>query len=86
MSAMAVSSVYACVTIRAKDVARCTPRLFVKNKDGGREIVTDHLVAKLFLRPNRQQTWFEFWQQMMIGYLLRGNAYAAILRDRRTNG
>ncbi|MDE2030167.1 MAG: phage portal protein [Alphaproteobacteria bacterium] len=84
-TAMAVSAVYACVAIRAKDVARCTPRLFVPNKDGGRDLVKDHIVAKLFARPNRQQTWFEFWQQMMIGYLLRGNAYAAILRDRRGN-
>jgi HK97 family phage portal protein len=84
-TAMAVSAVYACVAIRAKDVARCTPRLFVPNKDGGRELVKDHVIARLFARPNRQQTWFEFWQQMMIGYLLRGNAYAAILRDRRGN-
>jgi phage portal protein BeeE len=84
-TAMAVSAVYACVAIRAKDVARCTPRLFVPNKAGGRDLVTDHVIAKLFARPNRQQTWFEFWQQMMIGYLLRGNAYAAILRDRRGN-
>ncbi|MDE1901311.1 MAG: phage portal protein [Alphaproteobacteria bacterium] len=84
-TAMAVSAVYACVAIRAKDVARCTPRLFVPNKNGGRDLVKDHIVAKLFAKPNRQQTWFEFWQQMMIGYLLRGNAYAAILRDRRGN-
>ncbi len=84
-TAMAVSAVYACVAIRAKDVARCTPRLFVPDKNGGRDQVKDHIVAKLFTRPNRQQTWFEFWQQMMVGYLLRGNAYAAILRDRRGN-
>src|ERR1700722_17223505 len=64
-TAMAVSAVYACVSVRAKDVARCTPRLFVPNKLGGREEVKDHVVAKLFARPNRQQTWFEFWQQIM---------------------
>ena len=84
-TAMAVSAVYACVSIRAKDVARCTPRLFVRNKNGGRDQIVDHVIARLFTRPNRQQTWFEFWQQMMLGYLLRGNAYAAILRDRRGN-
>ena len=84
-TAMAVSAVYACVSIRAKDVARCTPRLFARNKAGGREEIKDHIIAKLFMRPNRQQTWFEFWQQMMVAYLLRGNAYAAILRDRRGN-
>ena len=82
-TAMAVAAVHACVAIRAKDVARCTPRLFVRNDDGGRDPIVDHVVARLFVRPNRQQTWFEFWQQMMVGYLLRGNAYAAILRDRR---
>ena len=82
-TAMAVAAVYACVSIRAKDVARCTPRLFVRNDGGGRDQIIDHAVARLFTRPNRQQTWFEFWHQMMVGYLLRGNAYAAILRDRR---
>ena len=65
-TAMAVSAVYACVAIRAKDVARCAPRLCVRNKEGGRDLVTDHVIAKLLMRPNRQQTWFEFWQQMMI--------------------
>src|SRR5580698_7522406 len=54
-TAMAVSAVYACVAIRAKDVARCTPRLFVPNKDGGRTLVKDHIIARLFARPNRQQ-------------------------------
>src|ERR1700722_7955822 len=67
-TSMAGSAVYACVAIRAKDVARCTPRLFVPNDKGGRDVVKDHVVSKLFARPNRQQTWFEFWQQMMIGY------------------
>lgn len=77
-TAMAVSAVYACVTIRAQDVARCTPRLFYeKPKSGSREQVYEHDLVELFKAPNAQQTWFEFSEQTLSGYLLRGNGYAA---------
>jgi HK97 family phage portal protein len=83
-TAMSVSAVYACVTIRSQDVARCRPRLFRRgDKRVPENEVTDHPVAKLFTRPNRIQTWFEFSEQMQGALLLRGNAYAAILRDGR---
>ena len=61
-TAMAVSAVYACVSIRSQDVARCTPRLFEKAKEEGekRKLITNHPVAKLFARPNERQNWFEF--------------------------
>lgn len=78
-TAVSVSSVYACVTIRAADVARCEPRLI---KRGGRrtDVVTNHPVAKLLVEPNWMQTWFEFAEQMEMARLLRGNAYAAVIR------
>jgi HK97 family phage portal protein len=76
-TAMAVSAVYACVTIRAQDVARCTPRLFKEKKSGTRERIFQHDVVELFKKPNAQQTWFEFAEQTVSGYLLRGNGYAA---------
>ena len=82
-TAMTVSSVYAAVTIRAKDVARCVPSLYRLNDDGTRDLMTDHPVARLLMRPNRVQTWFEFMRDMMVAFLLRGNAYAVILRDKR---
>lgn len=82
-TAMTVSAVFACVTIRSEDVARCAPYLYRLKPDGSEERVTDHPVVKLFARPNRQQTWFEFVEQMHAGLLLRGNAYAAALRDSR---
>ncbi|WP_316228362.1 MULTISPECIES: phage portal protein [unclassified Bradyrhizobium] len=80
-SASSVSTVYACVTIRAKDVARCRPSLRKVGATRDTEPVTDHPVAKLLRRPNRIQTWFEFMLQMHVAFLLRGNAYAVILRD-----
>jgi HK97 family phage portal protein len=81
-TAMSVAAVYACVTIRAQDVARCKPRLYYeKPKSGTREQVTEHDLVELFKKPNRQQDWFEFIEQMMVAYLLRGGGYAAIKRN-----
>jgi HK97 family phage portal protein len=83
-TAMAVSSVYACVTIISQDVARCTPRLFrVDPATRKRELVTDHPVAKFFRAPNPYQTWFEFCEQMTAAEKLRGNAYAVRRHDGR---
>ncbi|MFI4983302.1 MAG: phage portal protein, partial [Nevskiales bacterium] len=84
-TAMSVSAIYAAVTIRATDVARCVPTLYTINPDGTRLALRDHPVAKLLKRPNRVQTWFEFARDWTIAYLLRGNGYAVILRDYRGN-
>lgn len=84
-TAMSVSSVYRAVSVRATDIARCKPSVFSEASDGTRTKVKDHAIARLMVRPNRVQTWFEFARDMWVAYLLRGNAYAAILRDRRGN-
>lgn len=82
-TAMAVSTVYACVNRLATDLARCSPYLYRRAEDDSEQKDKHHPLNDLFKRPNRQQTWFEFDRQMWTGYLLRGNAYAAIRRDRR---
>lgn len=84
-TAMQVSAVHACVTIRSEDTARCTPGLWRDLGDGRRAQLKpkDHPVARILRRPNRAQTWFEFCEQMEAAVLLRGNAYAVILRDGR---
>jgi HK97 family phage portal protein len=69
--------------VRAHDVARCQPSLVHQLDDGTRDEILEHPLAKLLVRPNRVQTWFEFARDMWVAYLLRGNAYAAILRDAR---
>jgi HK97 family phage portal protein len=51
--------------------------------DRGLTINTDHELALLLDRPNRVQTWFEFARDLMVAYLLRGNAYAAKLTNGR---
>lgn len=82
-TAMSVSTVYACVRRVSQDVARCSPSLYRVEDDGTRINVDDHPLVKLFERPNRVQSWFEWIEQMKIALLLRGNAYAVALRDGR---
>lgn len=86
-TAMTVAAVYRAVYVRSTDVARCSPSVFAEQKDGTRTKLSgdDHALAALMLRPNRVQTWFEFIRDLWVAYLLRGNAYAAILRDGRGN-
>jgi HK97 family phage portal protein len=83
-TAMTVSAIYRAVTLRSQDVARCTPMLFTEDeKSGGRKKIGpgEHPLSKLFTRPNRVQTWMEYLRDTWAAYLLRGNGYAAILRD-----
>lgn len=82
-TAVSVSTVFACVTVRSKDVARCAPRLLPEDSARSQKPIVDHPVAKLFKNPNRIQTWFEFAFQMHVALLLRANSYAIILRDVR---
>jgi HK97 family phage portal protein len=83
LSALQVSTVQACVTIRSEDVAKLPAHVYRRLGNGGRVIASDHPLEKVLQRPNGYQSRFEFIEQMMVALLLRGNAYAVILRDGR---
>jgi len=82
-TSMTVSAVYASVRILSSDVARCRPSLFRSLEDGSRAHIRpkDHPVARLLKTPNRAQTWHEFTRDLVAAYMLRGNGYAAVLRN-----
>lgn len=82
-SALQVATVMACVSILSEDVAKLPVHVYKLRKDGGRDIQTDHPVEKLLQSPNDFQSRFEFIEQMQAALLLRGNAYAPIIRDNR---
>jgi HK97 family phage portal protein len=84
-TALSVTAVMACASIISEDVAKLTPRLVRKDARGRKiEIAAqDHPIARLLKRPNDWQTYFEWSQMMVVGLLLRGNAYSVILRNRR---
>lgn len=81
-TAMSCATVMACVSLIAEDISKLTPRLFLPDDVQGKREVTKHTLVSLFRCPNDWQTWQEFCGQMMMGLLLRGNAYAVIVRDK----
>lgn len=79
-TAMGVSTVYACVMQRAKDFARCTPRILTEKDGRSGKPNSTHPLAAILKNPNWVQSWFEFALQMHVALILRNNAYAVILR------
>lgn len=79
-TAQSVSAVYACVGAISETVASLPLILFKRNGDD-RTRATDHPLYKvLHDQANEQQTALEFRELMMASVLLRGNAYAKIIR------
>jgi HK97 family phage portal protein len=80
-SAEGVSAVYACVAAISETVASLPLHLYRRSGDDGRERAADHpLYRVLHEAPNPQQSALEFREQMQAAVLLRGNAYAEIVR------
>jgi HK97 family phage portal protein len=78
-----LSAVFACVQIISETVATLPPVVYRLMGDG-KEPDPGHPVARLFNdAPNDLQTPVEFLEQMQADVLLRGNAYAEIVRDAR---
>lgn len=82
-SALQITTVLACVSILSEDVAKLPGHVYKMRSDGGRDIQINHPLEILLHRPNNFQSRFEFFEQMQAALLLRGNAYAAIIRDGR---
>jgi len=83
LTSLQVTTVQACCSIRAEDVAKLPVHVYTRLPNGGRKIVTQHPLELLLQKPNDYQSRFEFIEQMQLSILLRGNAYAVILRDGR---
>lgn len=79
--AESVSAVYACVSAISETIATLPLTLYKRTGDDGREKAKDHPLYKvLHDSPNPNQTALEFREQMQASVLLRGNAYAEIVR------
>lgn len=83
-SALTSSPVYTCVKIISETVAATPLILYEREKKGrGRERAdSETLFHLLRTRPNRHQTALEFREMLTAHYLLRGNAYAQIVRSK----
>jgi len=79
-----LSAVFASVACIAETVSVCPPHVYRTTGDGVRTVDASHPVARLFGRaPNNLQTPNEFVEMLTAHCLLRGNAYAEIVRDGR---
>lgn len=81
--AMRVAAVYACVRIRSGVVANMPLHIKRRIDARTREDASDHALWRIFRRrPNRWQTPSQFKRMLTAHLLLRGNAYAMIVRSR----
>lgn len=82
--ALQVSAVWSAVELLADNLASLP--LFVYNRESGQEghktpARGTPLWRLLHDSPNRRHTPMEFWQYMTLNYVLRGNAYARLVRN-----
>lgn len=84
-AALQISTVWACIDRRATVVASL-PFFAYESTNGLRQLArSSRLYALLHESPNARMTPYEFWRAMMMNHDLRGNAYARLERDERTN-
>jgi HK97 family phage portal protein len=82
-SSMRVAAVYACVRIRSGVPANMPLDIKRRVDDRTRVDASDHSLWRLFKRrPNMWQTPSQFKRMMTAHLMLRGNAYAMIVRSR----
>ena len=80
-TAQSVSAVFACVQSISETVASLPLILFRRGEDGDRERAADHpLYRVLHDMANPEQTALEFREYMQAAVLLKGNAFARIVR------
>ncbi len=82
--ALQVSAVWSAVELLTDNIASLP--LFVYNKEndaeGNKTLARDtQLWTVLHVSPNRRHTPMEFWSYMLMNFLLRGNAYARLVRN-----
>ena len=80
-SALQISAVWSSVQVIASDMAKL-PFSIYKKTDTGRVSIPDHnLTNALSHFPNSEMSAIDFTSTMMLHLLLRGNAYAQIIRS-----
>jgi HK97 family phage portal protein len=79
-----LSTVFACTQAISETTAICPPHLYRKMAGGARVEDFAHPLAQIFTGDaNTRQTMSEFIEMQTAHCLLRGNAYAEIVRDNR---
>lgn len=81
-AALQISSVFACVELLAQTISTLPLYVYRDDSDGGRHPDKSSVLWMLLHdRPNSWMTSSEFISAMVVNRLLRGNAYAHIIRN-----
>jgi HK97 family phage portal protein len=84
-SMLQFAAVYACISLRSRDIAKLRPMLLSRAQDGVWDEVTEGSPFLPVLRkPNRFQTRIQFLNYWMTSKLMYGNTY--VLKDRDNRG
>jgi HK97 family phage portal protein len=76
-----LTALWSCVSLISGAIG-AMPLVLYRRLEDGREKATEHpLFDVLRVRPNPVQSCVAFWEAMVVALLLRGNSYAAIVRD-----
>lgn len=75
------ANLHAVVSFLADSIAQLPLKVFVRDGETDRKRDRDSAVAKLLWKPNNDQTAYEFWNAVMIEYLLYGTAILWHLPD-----
>ncbi|WP_082780030.1 phage portal protein [Gluconobacter albidus] len=76
-------TVFGCVTGYSSAIAKLPPNIQKIDSNGGWTNTTDHQLCGLLKTPNsKDRSWFQFMNNLMIHYVLWGNAYVAIIRGK----
>lgn len=79
-AAMRLTAVYACVRVLCEGVSMLPFVLYKEGTDGGKTVVKNHWLYRLFaVRPNNFQNPMEFREMMQQHCGLRGNGFARIV-------
>jgi len=83
-TALSNTTVFACITLIARDVAKLRLRLVQQDDEGIWSETTNSAYSPVLRKPNRYQTILSFIEQWMTSKLWQGNTYA--LKERDGNG
>jgi HK97 family phage portal protein len=81
-TALQSAAVYGCVKCISEDIAGLPVQVRQRTRTGGWAIDLSHPLNRLFRKPNRWMTAWQFWSYALTAYGLRGNSYIVINRDR----
>lgn len=80
-SALQVSAVWACVRLIAETIATLPLGVYIRKKDGSREIDRSMRLHDLISNmPNSRMTAVNFWEAVVASMLFRGAAYVEVRR------